>query len=195
MSSIPVVLSPSERRKTVALAVTAGKSNRAIAKALGVDETTIRRDRKFLAEPAKRRPTKIRLPEKPRVGRLGREVSPDELREKASRRLLDVAKTWLVAQISVIAEVEYAIEKAGKLLHIHRLALNSIRTVPGSPSELLEIARPARVDEDDVTGLESLGDWLARWLALCLPQEEEQQREVLRELSIWARSSPRPFVY
>ena len=47
--TVPTQLSPTERRKRVALGVKAGKSNRAIAKELGVDEGTIRRDRKFLA--------------------------------------------------------------------------------------------------------------------------------------------------
>ena len=48
---VPVPLTPTERHKFVALGVKAGKSNRAIAKELGVDEGTVRRDRKFLATP------------------------------------------------------------------------------------------------------------------------------------------------
>ena len=44
-------ISADERRKLVALGVQAGKSNRAIAKELGCDEGTVRRDRKFLATP------------------------------------------------------------------------------------------------------------------------------------------------
>jgi hypothetical protein len=36
--------------------------------------------------------------------------------------------------------------------------------------------------------LEFYADWLARWIACCLPREEELQNEVLRQTSIWARS-------
>jgi hypothetical protein len=36
--------------------------------------------------------------------------------------------------------------------------------------------------------LEFYADWLARWIASCLPREEELQNEVLRQTSIWARS-------
>lgn len=53
--------SPEERRKFVALQVKAGKSNRAIAKELDVDEGTIRRDRKYLAIPECERPVSLLL--------------------------------------------------------------------------------------------------------------------------------------
>ena len=51
-----------ERHEFVALAVKTGKSNRAIAKELGVDEGTVRRDRKFLATPENERPVKVPRP-------------------------------------------------------------------------------------------------------------------------------------
>ena len=44
---VPVPLPPTERHEFVALRVKAGKSNRAIAKELGVDEGTVRRDPKI----------------------------------------------------------------------------------------------------------------------------------------------------
>jgi DNA-binding NarL/FixJ family response regulator len=55
----PLRLSPPERHEFVVLGVRAGKSNRAIAKELGVDKGTIRRDRKFLATPEVRRPMTV----------------------------------------------------------------------------------------------------------------------------------------
>jgi DNA-binding NarL/FixJ family response regulator len=48
-------LSPTERRHRVVLGVQAGKSNRAIAKELSVDEGTVRLDRKFLTTPENER--------------------------------------------------------------------------------------------------------------------------------------------
>ena len=62
----PIRLSPAERRKRVALAVKAGRSNRAIGKELGVDEGTVRRDRKYLATPEDERPVRVPRPKKER---------------------------------------------------------------------------------------------------------------------------------
>ena len=61
---VPTPLTPTERRKLVALGVEAGKSNRAIAKELGVAEKMIRLDRKFLATPENERPIKVPLSKK-----------------------------------------------------------------------------------------------------------------------------------
>jgi DNA-binding NarL/FixJ family response regulator len=48
---VAIPLTPTERRKLVSLGIQAGKSNRAIAKEIDVDEKMIRLDRKFLATP------------------------------------------------------------------------------------------------------------------------------------------------
>ena len=63
---VPAPLTPTERHKFVALGVKASKSNRAIAKELGVDEGTVRRDRKFLATPENERPVRVPRPKKPK---------------------------------------------------------------------------------------------------------------------------------
>ncbi len=49
---------PEKRRILVAIGIRAGKSNRAMAKEIGVDEGTIRRDRAYLATPEHERPPK-----------------------------------------------------------------------------------------------------------------------------------------
>jgi len=67
-----------ERHEFVALAVKTGKSNRAIAKELGVDEGTVRRDRKFLATPENERPVKVPRPKKPKKQRRAGQLGPDE---------------------------------------------------------------------------------------------------------------------
>jgi hypothetical protein len=94
----------------------------------------------------------------------------------------------------VLLEVEDVVEVAGKLLYGDRHAQKYIRVSSRSPSELLVEARPPQMVEDDMgIKLEFCALWLARWLALCLPREEQLQDEVRRQISIWARS--RRFVY
>ncbi len=185
-------LTPTERRERVALLVTAGKSNRAIAARLGVDESTIRRDRRFLEKAAKERSVKpakrlrVQLPPRP--------LRPDPLRKQRMDQLVEVAQSWFEKRTGVLSDVEYILDKAGKLLYAYRHKLPATATYPGTPSELLALARPKPI-EDDVTGLESQSVWFARWLALCLPRDEESQDEVLRGVSIWARSTWGRFVY
>jgi IS30 family transposase len=58
MNRMAISLSPTERRERVALAANHAKSNRVLASELGVEESTIRRDRKFLLTPEdQRRPS------------------------------------------------------------------------------------------------------------------------------------------
>jgi IS30 family transposase len=70
-NTIDKKLTPTERHDFVALGVKTGKSNRAIAKELGVDEGTVRRDRKFLATPENERPVKVPRPKKAKEGTAG----------------------------------------------------------------------------------------------------------------------------
>jgi hypothetical protein len=180
-------LSPTERRERVALGVKAGKSNRAIARELGVDEKMVRLDRKFLATPVKDRPAAAARPKKPKKERPVRELPPEKVRERRMQSLLEVAQLWITREGLILPDIEYIVDKAGKLLYKDRLALENIPISLRSPSELIVWARPERT-EDDVTGLEHYGEWFARWLALCLRGEEELQDEVRRQISKWARS-------
>jgi hypothetical protein len=164
-----------------------------IAAELGVDEATVRRDLRFLAVPVEER--RVTPPKKPPSERPLRTLSPDKLRKRRMKELLKVSQSWIVAQTAVLSDVEYILDKTGKLLYGYAHALRNIPISPSSPSELLARARPKKAAEDDVSGLEFLGDWLARWLVLCLPGEEELQDDVLRETSIWARSPQHRFVY
>ena len=50
MTSMASSLSPTERRERVALAANHAKSNRVLATELDVEESTIRRDRRFVSE-------------------------------------------------------------------------------------------------------------------------------------------------
>jgi transposase len=71
---VPVPLISTERHKFVALGVKDGKLNRAVAKELGVDEGTVRRDRKFLATPENERPMRVPRPKKLKEPKKGKSV-------------------------------------------------------------------------------------------------------------------------
>jgi transposase len=181
--------SPTERRKFVALRVKAGKSNRAIAKELDVDEGTIRRDRKFLAIPEHERPVKAPRPEKPKKVRPVKVLEPGELSRLRFQNMLDVVKHWIGEQGITLPDIEYVLHEAGRRLYQGRSIVRGLPNSPHTPAKLLPMTRPNYEIEDYMPAkLEYCADWLARWLACCLPREEARQDEFLRETSLWARS-------
>jgi hypothetical protein len=91
--------------------------------------------------------------------------------------------------------VEYILDKAGRLLYRDRFIVENLPKSLRTPSELLAWARPKGTVEDNAARVDYIANWFARWLALCLPREDELQNEVLRGISIWARSPPYRFVY
>jgi hypothetical protein len=163
------------------------KSNRAIGKELGVDEKMVRLDRRFLATPVEDRPPPAAPPKKPTKERPVRELTPEKIREQRMQSLLEVAQLWITREGLILPDIEFILDKAGKLLYKDRLSLKNIPISLRSPSELIVSARPERT-EDDVTGLEHYGKWFARWLALCLQGEEELQDDVRRQILKWAQS-------
>jgi hypothetical protein len=57
-----------------------------------------------------------------------------------------------------------------------------------TPSELLALTQPHRITENYMPArLDYCVDWLSRWLASCLPREEELRDDVLRSISKWAQ--------
>jgi hypothetical protein len=187
IKTAPIRFSPAERRERVTLAMNVGKSNRAIAKELGVDEGTVRRDRKFLATPEAERP--IRVP-RPKKERPTREFSPDEHRRQRLQQLLAVVQLWITQEGLLLSGLElFVLPGAGKRLYQHGHSLSQFPAPVKSPDELLSLTRPTYAVEDYLPAkLGFYADWLARWLACCLPREEELQDEVLRQISLRARS-------
>jgi transposase len=181
--------SPAKRRKYVELRVAIGKSNRAIAKELDVDEGTIRRDRKFLAIPEHEWPVKAPRPKKPKKVRPAKVLEPAEVSRRRFENMLDVVKHWINEQGFVLTEIEYVLEEAGKRLYQGRNIVRGLPDSPHSPAELLSMTRPNHEVEDYMpVRLEYCVDWLARWIACCLPGDEARQDQFRREVSLWARS-------
>ena len=104
--------------------------------------------------------------------------------------MLAVVKLWISQEGLIPPDLEeHVLPGAGKLLHQHRHFLSQLPDPVKSPDELLPFTRPTRAVEDYMTSkLPFYAEWLASWLACCLPREEELQDEFLRQTSIWARS-------
>ncbi len=165
--------------------VAAGKSNRAIAKELDVDEGTIRRDRKFLAIPEHQRPVKTPRPKKVRPAKV---LEPGELSRRKFRSMLDVVKHWLAEQGFVLLEIETVLEGAGRRLYQGRNIVKGLPDSPHTPAELLLMTRPNDEVEDHMPArVEHCMEWRARWIPSCLPRDEARQDQFLREVSRWAR--------
>jgi hypothetical protein len=174
-----------ERRKYVALGVEAGKLNRAMARELGCDEKLVRNDRIFLATPIEDRPVK-----KSKKVRPVPELSLDEIRRRRVKEMLGAAKRWIADESLQLTQIEYAVHEAGKLLHYAGDMSSRIRVPAGTAYELFAKAQPVETAEHQTAGdLDFWAIWLARWLALCAPGDENLQDEVRREISIRARSS------
>ena len=103
MNTLNDKLSPAERRKLVALGTRAGKSNRAIAKELNVDEGTVRRDRKFLDTPEHLRPVKKERPKKVKPA-----YDPDDTAslELHFQRMSRALRLWIAEEKMVLNEIE-----------------------------------------------------------------------------------------
>ena len=184
-------LSLIERRKQVALGVQAGKSNRTIAKELNVDEGTVRRDRKDLPAPVKQQPAKtseIRSG-KPQTVLPARNHEVVKSRDLDTQSMIEAVKHWIKEEYMVLEEIEYVLHGVRKRLYFGRHAALSLPVRTEKPSELLAVARPRNRDQDEIIpNPDFWADWLARWLALCLPRQEEVQEEVLQQTALWARS-------
>lgn len=181
---VPAQLTPTERRELVDLGIKAGKSNRAIAKALRVDEKMIRLDRKFLATQENERPIKIPRPTK--ISRPKKPKSP----QLHWKHMLTAVKLWIGQECLIRPDLEFfVLPEAGKLLHRNRHVQSQLPEPVKSPDELLSLSRPPYAVENYMPSkLGFYAEWLARWLACCLPRAEELQDEFLRQTSIWARS-------
>jgi hypothetical protein len=180
-------LTISERRNRVALELQAGKSCRAIARELGVDDKTIGTDKTFLETPEDQRIIKVRRQRKP---------PPRPNHDQLLNRMLKALQTWIFAQKLILPDIEWVLNKAGRLLHAGRKVVGGLPESTLRPAKLLEATRP---ESDVVEGMsakdaawannEHCAKWLARCLACYAPREEGLRDDLLRLTSIWAREN------
>jgi hypothetical protein len=161
------------RRLRVGQLAKEGHSNRVIAKTVGNDEATVRRDLKFLSTPPDQRPVSKR--------RQRRRLTDAEL----LKQMLTVAKRWIAAEALNRHDVFEVLNAAGKRLEFGgisgRFDFGSLR-----PAELLPLMRPAHYDDGDMPAkLESCTVWLAAWLASCAPWDVKLRDDVLNKLERW----------
>ena len=110
--------------------------------------------------------------------------------------ILEIAQGRTLDQGLTLAEIEYVLCLANSLLSLYRGRI-AAETLPASlrtPSELMAWARPERA-ENDMTGLEQSAHWLARWLVLCLPGDQDLQGAACSVILSQAKSRAQRFVY
>ena len=110
--------------------------------------------------------------------------------------LFEASQRWIQEQGLVLVEIEYILGQTGKLLEQYqgRLTADKLPASFRTPYELMVWARPERAD-GDVTGLEHHAHWFARWLVLCLPEDEDLQDAACCAILVRAQSQAQQFVY
>lgn len=110
-------------------------------------------------------------------------------------RVVKAAKHWTMEQGMVLNEIESVIHEAGKRLFVSREFVKTIPVPTQKPDELLIPSRPdTRSCGDFIPNPDYWAKWLARWLALCLPGQQQLYDQILRERSQWARDRAAGFV-
>ena len=117
-----------ERRKLVALPANLKKSNRALAKELGVSEGTVRGDRKWLALPLDQRPVpKPKLPAKPKT-KTKKPYDPSNA-ERHRELMLAAAKEWIAQVGVVLADIEWLVGESSKQLFFNRVKFTNLASL------------------------------------------------------------------
>ena len=111
-------------------------------------------------------------------------------REQWIKEIVDAVKLWIEEERMVLVEIHHVLHEAGKRLYSGR---NMVRSLPVStmpPSELIAALRPSTSNRDKdeiIPNPDYWAEWLARWLAVSLPRQDELRDKVLRNLSEWAK--------
>jgi hypothetical protein len=87
--------------------------------------------------------------------------------------MLKVVGLWVAQEGLILPDLEsFLLPEAGKLLYYHRHSQSRLPVPFKSPDELLPLTRPTYAVEDYMPAkLSFYAEWLARWLACCLPLE------------------------
>ena len=109
--------------------------------------------------------------------------------------MLAAAKEWIAQVGVVLADVEWIVDETGKQLFLNRAELANLPRPTKSPEEFTFDVKPRGDVEDYMPEkLYFLRDWLARWLASCLPRQEEAQEEMLRQVLRLAKMKETPWM-
>jgi hypothetical protein len=104
-------------------------------------------------------------------------------------RVLKAVTHWIEEERMVLNEIEHVLHGAGRQLLQGRELVKGMPIPTKRPEELLLPTRPNTSKWGDfIPNPDYWAEWLARWLAVCLPAQEDLQIELLRETSLWARS-------
>jgi hypothetical protein len=154
-------------------------SNRAIAKELGVDEATIRNDRKALAMPAGER----KKPGRPREWRPRYDPSDPESRDKYKAAAMKTLLVWFKDQGVSRPYLQQLLEIVPRRNYFE--GIDSL--FPGLPvrrfGELFEFAHPTLHAHENDQWIEFIILWCRRWLFAALP-DPEMRSQVLHVLQV-----------
>ena len=202
-----VRLPRAERREKVMSAKAKGLSNRSIARELGVDEGTVRRDLDYLSTPVADRPPERRVGRKERslqskpaqrqpvrgksVTRTTPRYREGDLQSltRQKRKILTALVAWYRDCRLAPRDAEEIVHDAGKALWDYRETLPSLPIPHEAPAEVILAAKPKAPLVDGLQHVAYHGSWLARALLLNLPDQEDARDEVLIELVKIARGN------
>jgi hypothetical protein len=149
-----------------------------------------------LATPGHDRQVKKERPRKPRTPKPMYAVDDRATVICHKERVLRAAKRWIEQEHMVLNEIEHVLHEAGKRLFQERELVRTIPIPMKKPEELLLPTRPDTSNRGDfILNPDYWANWLARWLGVCLPAQEDLQADVLRETSLWARARAGGSVY